>query len=266
MGKIINSKEINKKSKDILIDDGDFLSDLSPDSLLIKERQLTDRAIDRVQSKNRQEVIENKKIWFDPANRLDNKLDKRYQLPAKVKRMFGCRNCEWYNTFECPYKFNKGQIHTDGICPKRTNHLMQFVPDHIKHTTYPVWEAYYNHGMAQSQLNKDYQIYMRLFMEYKKKADAGIEDDILLMKVRMAREDWERMLRTKLKYNEKLLDRETPKKVEMEHRLVKPTDVNDLIQKAEEAFEKRLRLEEKIRMAQNRRYMRSPREILKEGE
>ncbi len=48
--------------------------------------------------------------------------------------------------------------------------------------------------------------------------------------------------------------------------LMKPTDVNDLIQKAEEAFEKRMKLEEKIRMAQSRRYMKSPREILKEGE
>ncbi|MBN1847826.1 MAG: response regulator [Deltaproteobacteria bacterium] len=46
--------------------------------------------------------------------------------------------------------------------------------------------------------------------------------------------------------------------------LMKPTDVSDLIQKAEEAFEKRLRLEEKIRMAQSRRYMKSPREILRE--
>ena len=47
--------------------------------------------------------------------------------------------------------------------------------------------------------------------------------------------------------------------------LMKPTDVNDLIQKAEEAFEKRQRLEEKIRMAQSRRYMKSPREILKDS-
>jgi DNA-binding NtrC family response regulator len=46
--------------------------------------------------------------------------------------------------------------------------------------------------------------------------------------------------------------------------LMKPTDVTDLIQKAEEAFEKRVRLEEKIRMAQSRRYMKSPREILKD--
>ncbi|MDB9822965.1 response regulator [Deltaproteobacteria bacterium] len=48
--------------------------------------------------------------------------------------------------------------------------------------------------------------------------------------------------------------------------LLKPTDINDLIQKAEEAFEKRMRLEEKIRMAQSRRYMKSPREIISESE
>ncbi|MBW1799250.1 MAG: response regulator [Deltaproteobacteria bacterium] len=45
--------------------------------------------------------------------------------------------------------------------------------------------------------------------------------------------------------------------------LMKPTDVEVLIQKAEEAFEKRQRLEEKIRLAQSRRFMKSPREILR---
>ena len=45
--------------------------------------------------------------------------------------------------------------------------------------------------------------------------------------------------------------------------LMKPTDVDVLIQKAEEAFEKRQRMEEKIRLAQSRRIMKSPREILK---
>ena len=48
--------------------------------------------------------------------------------------------------------------------------------------------------------------------------------------------------------------------------LAKPTDVDELIQKAEEAFEKRQRLEEKIRMAQTRRFLKSPREIIKEAE
>ncbi len=48
--------------------------------------------------------------------------------------------------------------------------------------------------------------------------------------------------------------------------LMKPTDVNDLIKKAEEAFEKSQRLEEKIRVAQTRRFMKSPRQIIKETE
>ncbi|UCG07139.1 MAG: response regulator [Desulfobacterales bacterium] len=45
--------------------------------------------------------------------------------------------------------------------------------------------------------------------------------------------------------------------------LMKPTEVDDLLQKALEAFEKRLRLEEKIRLAQTRKFMKSPREILR---
>jgi len=48
--------------------------------------------------------------------------------------------------------------------------------------------------------------------------------------------------------------------------LTKPADVNDLIQKAEEAFQKRQVLEEKIRLAQSRTYMKSPRQIIRETE
>ena len=47
--------------------------------------------------------------------------------------------------------------------------------------------------------------------------------------------------------------------------LMKPADMDDLISKAEEAFEKRQKIEERIRMAQMRKAMKSPREILKEG-
>ena len=48
--------------------------------------------------------------------------------------------------------------------------------------------------------------------------------------------------------------------------LMKPVGVDELVEKAEEAFAKRLRLEEKIRMAQARKFMKSPREILREAE
>ena len=48
--------------------------------------------------------------------------------------------------------------------------------------------------------------------------------------------------------------------------LMKPTDIDELMAKAGEAFQKRQMLEEKIVMAQSRQYMKSPREILKEAE
>jgi DNA-binding NtrC family response regulator len=48
--------------------------------------------------------------------------------------------------------------------------------------------------------------------------------------------------------------------------LMKPTDIDELIKKATEAFEKRQRLEEKIRLARARTFMKSPREILREAE
>lgn len=48
--------------------------------------------------------------------------------------------------------------------------------------------------------------------------------------------------------------------------LMKPAGIDELITKAQEAFEKRMHLEEKIRMAQARKFMKSPREILRGGE
>ena len=45
--------------------------------------------------------------------------------------------------------------------------------------------------------------------------------------------------------------------------LMKPIDIDELITKAKEAFEKRQRLEEKIRMARTKTFMKSPREIIK---
>jgi DNA-binding NtrC family response regulator len=48
--------------------------------------------------------------------------------------------------------------------------------------------------------------------------------------------------------------------------LMKPADIEEIMEKALEAFEKRQRLEEKIRLAQTKKYMRSPREILKDDD
>jgi DNA-binding NtrC family response regulator len=48
--------------------------------------------------------------------------------------------------------------------------------------------------------------------------------------------------------------------------LMKPADIGDLIQKAEEAYARRQNLETKIRVAQMRKLMRSPREIIQETE
>ena len=47
--------------------------------------------------------------------------------------------------------------------------------------------------------------------------------------------------------------------------LMKPANIEELVEKSEEAFEKRKKLEEKIRMAQAKRLMKSPREIIKGG-
>ncbi|MFH1885392.1 MAG: response regulator [Pseudomonadota bacterium] len=47
--------------------------------------------------------------------------------------------------------------------------------------------------------------------------------------------------------------------------VMKPADIEVLIQKARAAYAKRLAMEEKISMAKARSYVKSPRQILKEG-
>jgi len=46
--------------------------------------------------------------------------------------------------------------------------------------------------------------------------------------------------------------------------LMKPTDIGEIISKAGEAFEKRQKIEDRIRVAQTRKVMKTPREILRE--
>jgi len=48
--------------------------------------------------------------------------------------------------------------------------------------------------------------------------------------------------------------------------LMKPTSIEDLIKKVEEAFGKRMQMEEKIRLAQARIVMKSPRQIIRESD
>ena len=48
--------------------------------------------------------------------------------------------------------------------------------------------------------------------------------------------------------------------------LMKPADIGELVEKSEEAFEKRQKIEQKIRMAQARKFIKSPREIIREAE
>ncbi|MGD2125478.1 MAG: response regulator, partial [Desulfobacteraceae bacterium] len=48
--------------------------------------------------------------------------------------------------------------------------------------------------------------------------------------------------------------------------LMKPADIDELVEKADEAFAKRQRIEERIRMAQSRRYVKSPRDIIARSE
>ena len=48
--------------------------------------------------------------------------------------------------------------------------------------------------------------------------------------------------------------------------LMKPADIDAIMEKVEDAYEKRQRHEEKIRVARSKRFMQSPREIIKAAE
>lgn len=113
---------------------------------------------------------------------------KLYHVPKEAKHLYGCRNCEWRGTIECPFQFKGGKviyktggqlsgnkhkkhepvplnIHQHGICDHRKWYLMTMGGTWEKRPTFSQWQNMFQKARGEIVSNKDYQRYLTLQRE-----------------------------------------------------------------------------------------------------
>lgn len=180
--------------------------------------------------------------------------NKKIRLTADIKRMFGCKHCEWKNNkdFCMFYRKEKPQV---GICPKRAKFLGSIVsgverkdgkPIGIKDMITQITDFY---GTAQYMTDwYKYQQAQTMFDELEERLDVvssdpgSTEEEIKKLKselrtkktqLKELRSNWF-MLFDKLKtYDESYRKRTTTKKVEVTGPKVNFNDLGDVIKSAQ---------------------------------
>jgi hypothetical protein len=83
------------------------------------------------------------------------------RLPSRARRTYGCLQCDWKEKGLCRYKYKAGKgnkirenMHSNGICQARTNHLKSYYTGNKKTPTYTEWQLDYNNAQAQNKHNE----------------------------------------------------------------------------------------------------------------
>jgi hypothetical protein len=161
-------------------------------------------------------------------------------LPSSAKRLFGCLHCEWRNSSLCPFGFRTGKghhtkdnCHRNGICKDRTNWLLSFSRGYKKRPTYTEWKDDFNDAMAQVVMNEDYHNLKVKESELKdldkQYEEMSKEDRKKVHRLERqrdkARRDWQYLWSELRKYAGHKIDRETPKKLDVD---VKHLSIDDI--------------------------------------
>jgi len=187
-------------------------------------------------------------------------------LPQQVTNHYGCINCEWKTLGRCPFGFRYGvratavdNNHPNGICVDRRNYLASFVVGESRgpHLTFAQWHRDFLMGKAAHQEQFDfaevqdlYAIRSQLMMEVTQLESAYKDDmspatkkvlDETKIKLKQLdkmttkrRGEWQSLWREVTGFQEKQLDRNTPKKVEttITNKLT-PEDIHDMVRDVE---------------------------------
>jgi len=141
------------------------------------------------------------------------------KVPVKAFKLFGCLHCPWRNTKDCPFLDDEKiftNIPIDGICDKRRMWVISLSPQYDKVPTLSQWRMDINKNITQTRLEKDKYILDWLEEQY---ATEENEDQrrMLQKQAHKVRMDWERLNNIIMKYDDLQVNRETPKKLEIEH-------------------------------------------------
>lgn len=162
-------------------------------------------------------------------------------LPGQTRRLYGCHNCEWRGTKMCPFNIERGKgakkvRHPNGICLMRINYLKNFYRGVKERPTFTEWVNDYNQGVAQLQLQDDWvklkQVEEKL-SEYEHTAfmsDEEKEDrDALQALSSKIRFEWFSLWQELMKFDDKRLDRDAPKKLEVTHTNLSLSDIHKVM-------------------------------------
>jgi hypothetical protein len=168
-------------------------------------------------------------------------------LPKTVYRLHGCNSCEWRGTELCGLKKKKEgkpweTMVPSGICQDRMNYLLNFVPEdenQIGRMTYEQWRYFYNQAIAQTQLMDDWQ----------KLQDSLNDASSTERQKSLLRRNWIELHKLLSDNDNKAIDRQTPKKLEIEDRRLSANDVIKLMRDAEFETEKKNAIDAELKEA-----------------
>ena len=179
------------------------------------------------------------------------------RLPGQARNHYGCIRCGWKGTWKCPFGFRTGKLkdgelnsHVSGICQERVNYLLSFSRGYRKAPTFSVWHKDFLIGKAAHLEHSDFEG-MNIFQEDRVKILGSIkeiEGDMPLTTVQKERLDrlkeelkevdkgikekkwdWHKLWRDVVKVEDAQVDRDTPKRQEIEIRRVSIKDIHNVM-------------------------------------
>jgi hypothetical protein len=168
-------------------------------------------------------------------------------IPSEAFRLYGCVGCDWKYSTDCEYtkvdketfkngnvKIRKGfRMPRGGICQRRTFWLLYMsrnLPSmseidgdrRIKKQLFSVWHEGFLKNRAAIQLNNDMARLDRLISELDIMEQTYPDDvdklDAIEARRKIARDEWQFLWKELLASESKSIERELPKKVEIEHK------------------------------------------------
>lgn len=165
-----------------------------------------------------------------------------WALPAQVKRMYGCPNCEWRGTPMCSFGLKRGNTkkksHTNGICIERINYLKSFYTGTKIKPTYLEWRECYTRAIAHMRLDKETFKIDQLEQEIEKleqKKGKTEESMELLIQLRekyyQYKNSWLILMKHISALENEVIKRDIPKKIEIDSK-ISLTQIHQIVDKA----------------------------------
>jgi len=155
------------------------------------------------------------------------------ELPQQAYTLYGCNSCEWKGSVACPYNIKKWDVRpiANNICPARIDYLKNFMRSK-RYKSFERFQLDINKGLMNQESMDSYMSLQMLKREYDKIKDTLDEELNLkwINEINVARNDWFKAIGMVNKFEDKQVERDTPKKTEVNIRkTLTPSDLNRVL-------------------------------------